>query len=229
MPQQHNLMVPVSIVVAGVLVAGALFFANRSPGAPAADGGNTVEKVPAITASDHILGNPDAKVVLVEYTDLECPFCKAFHETMKRIMAEYGEGGEVAWVLRNFPLQQIHPNAPRLAEAAECVAELAGNDAYWSFIDAIYALAPVNTFFDMSKLSQTASGVGVSATALDACLASGRYQDKISKEYSTAIATGGQGTPHNVIVTKDRQNIPIPGAQPYETVKSVIDAALREQ
>ena len=227
MPQQ-NIMIPVSIVIAGILVAAALFFSGRATEGPTADGNDAaVEKVPAITTSDHILGNPDAKVIVVEYTDLECPFCKAFHETMKRIMAEYGEGGEVAWVLRNFPLQQIHPNAPRLAEAAECVAELAGNDAYWSFIDALYALAPVNTFFNMSKLTQTASGVGVSATAFDACLASGRYQDKISKEYSDALATGGQGTPHNTVVTKDGQSIPIPGAQPYETVKSVIDAALR--
>jgi len=223
-------MIPIAIVVAGALVAGALFFAGRStetPGAGNPTGNPTVEKVVPVSASDHILGNPDAKVILVEYTDLECPFCKAFHATMQQIMQEYGPGGNVAWVMRNFPLQQLHPNAPRLAEAAECIAELGGNDAYWNFLDAIIVQAPINTLFDMSKLTPTATGVGVSGTAFESCLASGKYRNKIEKEYADAIASGGQGTPHNVVVTKDGQNIPIPGAQPYEAVKSVLDAALK--
>jgi len=224
-------MIPVSIVVAGALIAGALFFAGRSEGPSAGNDNNgspTAAKIAAVSASDHILGNPDAKVILVEYTDLECPFCKSFHPTMQRIMREYGAGGDVAWVMRNFPLQQIHPNAPRLAEASECVAELGGNDAYWNFLDAIIVQAPVNTFFDMAQLTPTAASVGVTGAAFESCLASGRYRSDIEKEYNDAIASGGQGTPHNVVVTKDGQNIPIPGAQPYESVKAVIDAALAE-
>lgn len=228
MPQQQNVTVLVSILVAGALIAGALFVAGRSAGGPTAETpGSGVGNVPAVTSEDHILGNPDAPVVIVEYTDLECPFCKVFHETMKQVMDEYGESGNVAWVLRNFPLEQLHPNAPRLAEAAECVAELGGNTSYWSFIDAMFTVAPVNTLFDMSRLTSTASGVGISGAAFDACLESGRYRDKISNEYNDAVGTGGQGTPHSIAVIKDGQNVPIPGAQSYETVKGVIDAALR--
>ena len=207
----------------------------------------------ALTSEDHVLGNPDAPVVVVEYTDLECPFCKVFHGTMKPIIEEYGESGHVAWVIRDFPLSQLHPNAPRLAEAAECVAELEGNEAYWGFIDAIFTLAPVNTLFDMSKLTQTATGVGVSATAFDACLESGRHKNGVAEEYGNAIASGGNGTPYNVIILKkelskagkdviatlqsqlqpglltvsnDGKKIGLSGAQPLDLVKQVVDAAL---
>ncbi len=78
---------------------------------------------------DHIRGNPDAPVTLVEYSDFECPFCKRFHPTVKRIVDEYG--GRVRWVYRHFPLDEIHPvKARREAAAAECAAELGGNDAF---------------------------------------------------------------------------------------------------
>lgn len=228
MPSQQNFMVPVSIGVAVLVIAGALFIAGGSTEGPGhANGTNGANNVPAVTSEDHILGNPDASVVIVEYTDLECPFCKVFHKTMEQVMAEYGESGEVAWVLRNFPLEQLHPNAPRLAEAAECVAELRGNEAYWSFIDAMFTLAPANTLFDMSKLTQTASGVGISSAAFDACLEDGRHKDKVAAQYNDAVALGGQGTPHSIAIVKDGQNVVIEGAQQYETVKGIIDAALR--
>ena len=65
-----------------------------------------------VNGEDHILGNPDAPVKLIEFSDFECPFCKRFHPTMKRLMDEYGEDGRVAWVYRHFPLDAIHSKAP---------------------------------------------------------------------------------------------------------------------
>ena len=65
--------------------------------------------VKVVDSEDHIFGNPDAPVKLVEYSDFECPFCKRVHPTLKKIMADYGIDGEVAWVYRHFPLDSIHP------------------------------------------------------------------------------------------------------------------------
>lgn len=228
--KQNNLTVPIAIVVAGALVAGALFFAGRA--ATPSGTTNTQEgaekNVPAVTADDHILGNPDAPIKVIEYTDFECPFCKQFHVTMQQIMDEYGKDGQVAWVIRDFPLSQLHPNAPKLAEAAECVTELAGKDAFWTFLDNVFEIAPVNVFFPMDRLDEVAVKSGADQQGFDQCLASGKYQDKIEKEFNDAIATGGQGTPHNIIVAGD-QVIALPGAQPYATVKQVIDSLLKDQ
>jgi len=228
---QQNLSIPIAIVIAGAFIAGALFFAGQSaaPNNPTEnDTTNDVSNAPLVTEADHILGNPDAEIIIVEYSDIECPFCKQFHVTMQQIMNEYGESGTVAWVYRHFPLTQLHPNAPRLAEASECVAELGGNAAFWSFLDEVFARAPVNTLFPMAQLTATAEKVGINGSSFDACLASGKYQAKIEAQFNDAVASGGQGTPHNIIITKNGQFIPLAGAQPYATVKNVIETILAE-
>lgn len=210
MPQEKSLSVPIAIVIAGVLIAGAVIFTNRS-GEPSNTNTNTndttqagVKTFVAVSASDHILGNPDAPIVIVEYTDLECPFCKQFHTTMEKIADVYGKNGQVAWVIRNFPLSQLHPNAPKLAEGAECVAKLAGNTAYFDFIKKVFALAPINTLFDMTKLAATAKAAGADETAFNKCLSDGTFTAKVSKEYGDAIAAGGGGTPYSVFVLKNK-------------------------
>ena len=88
--------------------------------------------LPEVDSDDHIIGNPNAKIVLVEYSDFECPFCQRFHPTMQQIMEEYGD--DVAWVYRHFPLS-FHPNARPAAITSECVAKLGGNNAFWKFAD----------------------------------------------------------------------------------------------
>ncbi|MEK7613474.1 MAG: thioredoxin domain-containing protein [Patescibacteria group bacterium] len=228
MPQ--NLSVPIAIVVAGALIAGALFFAGRSAtpqGDPSPVTGD-IKNVPAVSEKDHILGNPDADIVIVEYSDIECPFCKQFHVTMQQIMNEYGGDGKVAWVYRHFPLSQLHPNAPALSEASECVAELGGNSAFWKFLDEVFALAPINTFFPMDQLTATAVKAGVSGSAFDTCVTSGKHRTLVETQFNDAIETGGQGTPHNIVITKAGQFIPLSGAQPYATVKNVIETILAE-
>jgi len=228
MPEKQNLAIPIAIVIAGALIGGALFFIGRTA-TPTAGTQPTVtaKDIPAVTSEDHIRGSMNAEVVIVEYTDLECPFCKQFDGTMKQVLAAYGD--KVAWVVRNFPLQQLHPNAPKLALGAECVAALAGNDAYFKFIDSVFVQAPINTLFDMTKLTATAEGVGVNGKDFDTCVASGTYQDKISKEFNDAVAAGGQGTPFSVAIAKNGKRYPIPGSQPIEQMKALIDGILAEK
>lgn len=111
-----------------------------------------LENVKPVTATDHILGDINAPVKVVLYSDLECPFCKSFHQTMQEIMkSSYGTDKQVAWVFRNFPLKQLHSKAPKEAEALECAAELGGNDAFWKFLDKINEVTPSNNKLDQAQ------------------------------------------------------------------------------
>jgi protein-disulfide isomerase len=218
--------VPIAIVFAGALIAVSLYFV--AGGGTHTSGATTlsVNNVVPVTSEDHIIGNPSADIMIIEYSDLDCPYCKQFQATMKQIITLYGPSGKVAWVYRNFPLKDLHPNAPQLAEAAECVASIGGNDAYWKFIDELFAAAPGSQMTDMSRVGEFAAKAGVQSTAFNDCYGSAKFQSKIAQEFKDATNSGGQGTPHTIIVSKSGKVVPIEGAQAYATVKSVIDAML---
>ncbi len=220
-----NLSIPIAIIAAGALIALAVYFVGDSPATGSTPQPTKVE-MPPVTAADHILGSPEALITIVEYSDLDCPFCKQFHATMKQIIAEYGSDGRVAWVYRNFPLAQLHPNAPQLAEASECVASLAGNDAYWKFLDVLFREAPGNERTDVSQLPTYAAEVGVKPADFSSCMSSGKFKSLVEQQFNDAIGSGGQGTPHNLLVTRSGSIIPIAGAQPYANIKAAIEAAL---
>ena len=220
-------VLPITIVVAGALIAGAVFLVGQSGGraTPTPNGEPTVRPV---DSSDHILGNPNAPVMIVEYADLECPYCKDFHITMHQVMDFYGLEGQVAWVYRPFPLVQIHSKAPQEAEAAECAAELGGNAAFFSYIDRVYAVSPGSNGLDLAQLPVIAADVGLNVEAFNQCLASGKHANKITASYQEAIAAGGQGTPYTLVLVNgvlvDGGNLG--GAQPYDSMRAIIDAVL---
>ena len=177
-------------------------------------------KVPQVTSADWVRGSRDAQVFLIEYSDYECPFCKQFHPTGQQVVDEYG--GQVAWVLRDFPLEFIHPNARPAAEAAECVGELGGNDAFWTFSDAAFEGSPAS----LKDLTSLATAAGVAAGAFDDCVVSGRTADLVQADYDGGTAAGITGTPGNFIVNDKGEAWLVPGAVPFETLKATIDEAL---
>ncbi len=232
---QSKYMVPLAIVAAGAIIAGAIFFSDKAPssGAQANTGANptpsnTSYQNVKLRSSDHISGNPSAPVVVVEYSDLECPFCKIFHATMRQIMDEYGKDGKVAWVYRHFPLAQLHPKAPAEAVASECVAKLGGNTAFWTFINKIFEVTPANNGLDHSLLPGFAKEAGVDEAAFTSCFQNAETVDVVNADYNDAVAAGGQGTPYSVVVVNGKGAAVISGAQPYDYVKSLIDAALEQ-
>ncbi len=183
-------------------------------------------EVAPVTKDDHIRGNPNADIVIVEFSDYDCPFCKRFHEeTMLQVMNEYGTDGEVAWVYRHFPLEQLHPNAPKIAEAAECVGKLGGNEAFWTFSDLVFGERSINQATDMTALPGYATQAGVSASEFSSCLESGEFTEKVASDIQAAMKAGARGTPYSILIAGDRQ-VPINGAQPYGNVKATIDAVL---
>lgn len=109
--------------------------------------------------SDYIRGDKNAPVTMIEYSDLECPFCKSIHPSLVRIMNEYP--GKVKWVYRHFPLS-FHANAQKEAEAAECIGKLAGADKYWEFIDKVFERTTSNgTGFALTALPTLAGELGI--------------------------------------------------------------------
>jgi len=236
--KQNNLSIPIAIVIAGALIAGAVYMGTsrgeiqNNPKSQVVEQQQSgdLEQMSAITSADHIRGNPNAPVKIVEYSDMECPFCKRFHSTMQQVMDEYGKGGQVAWVYRHFPLDSIHSKARPEAIAAECANELGGNDAFWKFTDRFFEITPSNNQTDIETvIPQIVREIGLNETQFASCFERGKYDERIQSDLDNAIATGGNGTPWSIVVTASGKKYPLSGAQPYEAVKQLIELALSEQ
>jgi len=163
--------------------------------------------------------------MIVEYSDFDCGFCKGFHETLLHIVANEGAKGEVAWVFREFPLSEIHPNAFASARAAECVATVAGNDAFWKFADSLFANQPV----DPTRYGELAKAAGVLGTdAFATCYmnAATTVDARINADRQNALDAGASGTPYSLILVAGRVPVVMDGAYPYDAVKALVDAAL---
>ena len=230
MENKANYSTPIAIVIAGIIIAGAMYFSDgkktevANPNPEPLVGVNQVRPV---SAEDHIRGNPNAPIVIVEYSDTECPFCGRFHNTMKQVIAEYGKDGKVAWVYRHSPLDQLHPKARSESVAMECANELGGNDKFWEYTDRIYEVTPANNGLDAAQLPVIAAYVGLDVAKFNTCLTSGKYDAKIQADLENAQATGGNGTPWSVIITKGG-NYALNGAQPFASVKQTIDTLLKK-
>ena len=224
-----SLAIPMAIVVGFGLIAASIYFSGNKPAAtgPESEEINPAElsSVTPVSERDHIRGNPNAKLVVIEYSDFDCPFCKTFHSTMQAIADEYGPSGNVAWVYRHFPLTSLHPSAAYIAEASECVAQIGGNDAFWKFADLVFAERSINEPTNVTRLPEFAEIAGVSESDFESCMESGRGKEKVQADAQNAVATGGRGTPHSIILVGD-QTLLINGAQPYEVVKQMIDGLL---
>jgi len=182
-------------------------------------------KKPELTSEDRARGNKNAKVVMVEYSDLECPFCKSFHPTMQQVMKDYGD--KVKWVYRHYPLS-FHANAQKEAEATECAGKLAGNDGFWKYIDAIFERTTSNgTGFALDKLVPLAKEQGLDETAFKQCLDSGEMAQKVKDQMAKGTAEGVTGTPGTIIIDSKGNTQLVPGAIPFEQVKPMIEAALK--
>ncbi|HLC63957.1 MAG TPA: thioredoxin domain-containing protein [Patescibacteria group bacterium] len=184
-----------------------------APAAPTAQGGRVNVTV---ASSDHIRGDKNAPVKIMEFSDYQCPYCSKFHPTMQQVMAEYGD--QVAWVYKHFPLDSLHAQARPAAEASECVAEQAGEEGFWQFTDAMFAnqesLSP--TFYE-----QIAEEIGVNMSQFKDCVSSGKFQNRVEADYQQGISYGVNGTPGNFV-----NGVPVKGALPFSTIAQIIDSEL---
>ena len=235
----QGMAVPVAIVAAGAVVALTIFYAygvnigTRLTGTSSADKSAQLPgiakeskyDIKPVTEKDHIMGDINAPVKIVEYSDTECPFCKRFHYTMKSIMEGYE--GRAVWVYRHFPVDELHPVKARAeAEALECANELGGSKAFWAYLDKLFEITPSNNQLDLALLPEIAKYVGLEKDKFESCLDSGKYANHVAQEAEEAMSTGGTGTPYTIIIAPDGRKFPIVGAQSYDVVASLIDMAL---
>lgn len=223
MENRNSILIPIAIVAAGAMIAVAVYLSGSAGAGPAGNNNAPEAEVAPVTAEDHILGNRNAEVVVVEYSDLECPFCKVFHATMHRLVEEYD--GRVAWVYRHYPIVELHSRAPKEAEASECAAEQGGNAVFWKFIDEVFETTETNNTLDPAELPRIARDLGLDVNRFENCLATDKYAEKIEQAVEDAIVAGARGTPYSVILMDDLE-VPVNGAEPYETVKAKIDSLL---
>lgn len=229
-PSKSSPAVPIAIVVGFAMIALAIFFTNSGANKPDATANdldennltavNTAAPRP-VSEKDYIRGNPNAPILMVEYSDYDCPFCGRYHTTMNQIMDEYGVTGRIAWVYRQFPIAELHPNSPKISEAALCVGDLGGNDAFWKFTDKIFSERDVNVQTNVTKLPEYAEIAGVNKEEYIECMNSTRMQQEVTNQITDGYNSGARGTPYTVLIVGNQQAI-ISGAQPYDVVKGIV-------
>ncbi len=176
----------------------------------------TKKTLAAVTEDDHIRGDLDkAKVVLVEYSDYECPFCARHHPTMQALAAKYGD--DVAWVYRHFPLTSIHPDAYPAALAAECADE---QGKFWEFTD---GLVENQASLGDEYYAELAGDLGLNVTKFTDCFETEKYKSVVDADMATGRAAGVSGTPATFV-----NGQMISGAVDQATFEELIDAAIAE-
>ncbi len=164
---------------------------------------------------DHIKGDPNAPVTIVEFSDFECPFCARFYsQTYNQIVEQYVDTGKAKIVFRDFPLS-FHQNAQKAAEAAECAGE---QDMFYEMHDMLFERGVTG---GVASFKQMASDLGLDTTAFNTCLDSGAQAQEVQSDFSDGQRLGVRGTP-GFLVNGEL----ISGAQPFSVFAQAIDAQL---
>ena len=169
-------------------------------------------------------GNPDAPVTMVEFSDYQCPFClRHMQQTSPLLDKNYVATGKVKHVFRDFPIESIHPQAPKAAEAARC-AGAQGAEFYWAMHDRLFngQAQWANQPDAIATFKSYAAALKLDTEKFDTCLDSGQIAAAVQADIEAGMAAGVDGTPAFRI-----NDWVVSGAQPYEVFQQVIDAALR--
>lgn len=171
--------------------------------------------------NDAVLGDSNAPVTIIEFSDYECPYCGRFwQQTLPELKTNYINTGKVKFVYRDFPLTSLHSDALHAAIAAECVREQGGDVAYFEYHDKLFSSQPE---LSDANLKSWAKDFGYD---IDSCLDSNKYKDEVEKDLADGSNVGVRGTPAFFIGNEDDGFLLVSGAQPFVVFKSVIDAEL---
>jgi len=206
-------------LIGGVIGGFALGFSVRGPVGVAASDDLTVRsasRTPFVIEGRPFQGPADALVEFVEFTDYECPFCRRFRETTYPVIRERFDG-KVKWVVRNYPLSQIHPNAQLAAEAAECALD---QNRFWEFNDLLFERYDR---LGRADLKSHARELGLDGDQFDSCLDSGGKQSVVQSDLRDGYRFGVTGTPTFFI-----NGQVVVGAQGPDLVSAFIEVALEE-
>ncbi|KXK27248.1 MAG: Disulfide bond formation protein D precursor [candidate division WS6 bacterium OLB20] len=245
----QQFLTPLSIFVSGLMISASIFFSFSGASIGTTRTGGTVTTTPTAVADpgtgnttatvniddDPVLGNRDsAKVAIVEFSDFECPFCQRFHnDTFDALIEQYVDSGEAIFVYRDFPLSFHEPAATKAANAAQCVFEQKGSNAFFNFAQQYYEKTVSNgsglpTGTTLETLARSIEGMDIGK--FNNCVTSNTYADEVAKDTADGSAAGVTGTPGFVIGVLDGDGnvdgVIVPGAQPLATFQQVIDEQL---
>jgi len=249
----NKLLIPASIILVGVVIAGAIFFGLKDSPSPSGQIKEPIEvlgeaapdqapseqkpqanqTIKTSIDDDAVLGNKEtAKVAIVEFSDFECPFCDRFRtETLSQIKENYIDTGKVILVYRDLPLSFHNPAAEREATAAECAREQGGDEIYYQYHDQIFETSPGNgKGISVDGLVKIAQDLDLDGNKLRSCLEEEKYKKEIAKDAADAAKAGIGGTPGFVIgkLSEDGgvEGVVVSGAQPFSVFQGIIDQQL---
>ncbi len=183
---------------------------------------DTVDK--SVDSDGHLsLGNKDAKVKIVEFGDFQCPYCERYFSTAyPQILKNYVDTGKVYYTFHNYPLN-IHPQAPKAAEAALCAAD---QDKFWDYHDLLFANQNMwsGNSNDVQVFETLAQSAGLDAGKFAQCLSTSKYADTIQQDIASGDKKGISGTP--TIFINDQKVV---GAQDYYTFQQTIEQELNKK
>ena len=194
-----------------------------------ADNTEALKNVPTLTKDDHTRGAKNAKVVMITYSDYECPYCNRWHPTLNALIDKYSD--KITFAYRQFPLS-FHAHAQKLAETGECVADYASEDAFWKFTDSVYEKMADKSIYTTEGESQIitdntiltlAANAGANQNDIASCLAAGEKTEIVKTMMDGAAAGGIGGTPSTLIISKKGGYELIPGALPLAEVEAMLE------
>lgn len=247
-----NNNLPIAIAFAAVLIAGAIFFNGmKAPASTVAPAGNIDAQIAAGVETyikkqqddarkaqaeankpkrvenvseddDAVMGNKDAKVTIVEFSDYECPFCKR-HQTQvwPKIKEKYIDTGKVKYVFRDFPLAFHEPIATQEALAAECAGDMGGDEMYYKYHDELFATTKSNKGLEQSQLYEIAADLALDAAEFKECLDTEKFKAEVEKDMADGAKYGVTGTPGFFI-----NGWFIKGAYPFSEFEKFIEQEL---
>lgn len=222
-------ILPGAIILAGLLISAAIIYSKggfdkftTGEVGGSADIKKATRPVDVSADDDAYIGDKDAPVVIIEFSDFQCPFCRSFwRDTLPLIKSEYIDTGKVKFVYRDFPLS-FHPAALPAAQAAECAKE---QGKFWEMHDKIFSeqdkLGSGTVQFSVNDLKKWAAETGLNVGQFNSCLDSQKYNDEVSQDLNDGQAAGVSGTPGFFINGKS-----VVGAQPFSVFKTAIDKEL---
>ena len=218
-----------AIIIVGVLIAGAILLRGKTPtenkGVEAKNDNAALTQVGTVNTEDHVLGNADAKVTMVEYADYQCPFCgKFFKETTEPILNTYVKEGKVKFIYRDFAF--LGPESFKSAEAVACAGD---QNKYWEFHNFLFTHQNGENqgAFADTNLKTFAKQLGLDSATFDKCLDSGKYTQAVKDSTTKAGTYDVKGTPKSFIIKDGKVVDTVDGAYPLEAVKAKLDAALK--
>lgn len=218
--KKSSYLIPITILVAGLIIGGAIMYKHRNGGTA---GPNPPDSKISedLSDDDAALGDQNAPITIIEFSDYECPYCKKFWEnTLPEIKEKYINTGKVKFIYRDFPLAS-HKDAQKAAEATECADE---QGKFWEMQDKIFQNQSAMV---VSDLKRYAADLGLDEDSFNKCLDSGEYKNEVKKDFSDGEKAKISGTPTFFIGSKEKGFEKLVGAQPFGAFEQVIEGMLK--